>query len=268
MNKEQKEIVTDVSDTRNSKFRKRTAGMTKKVAEAIDKYFPHVTPDMITALGTVGTIYGGYLANHENKPNKKLALGIIIGSQALDAIDGALARAKERKGKKNNPNGQIVDAIADRTSEAGLGLIRAESAKKRKDSWGRYSALLATATNPLPSTARAYAESNGVCVEESGNSVISFLGTRAGRAALGTIATVFPTPKNIPLQTGLDTLTAYANLKTTYDRLKSTNKNTTPNNSLNTDEKVKAKKRLKAMVIYTTATAGIVLYSALRNPKK
>lgn len=109
-----------------------------------------VKPWMFTALGLVAAVSAGYVAAAGSQG--PLLAALVLASGALDAMDGALARAKNSQ----TPFGAFADALSDRLGEVAIiagcavgGLARTEVA------------LAALASSLLVSYARARAESLG-----------------------------------------------------------------------------------------------------------
>lgn len=253
------------SETRNSGLR-RLADPTVRIAtNALHKALPDLKPTQITVAGAVGTVIGSALAV---EGHKKSAFLVLAGSALLDAFDGALARKidAESPGSVNFERGAILDPLSDRTQELTNALARAVSANRRRSGIGKTLALASAVSNSLPSTAKAFAESRGVTVPESGKGLKGFAGTRVGRAVLGTIFTVFPEVKGVPAQAIADTIVTGANVTTTIERLNAafTGKATLPEK-----DRAAAEARFKALTVFSAiaVSASAVTYLKLNQRK-
>ncbi len=212
----------NMSATRNSMARKLVDAPVKLVATNLHKRFPNVTANQVTAAGILGVGLGSMLSVGETSPmTKKVAVGVLGFSSALDGLDGALARViKTEDPSRANPYGNLVDAAADRIQEATLGMSRMISSQKRADKSGEVLALVSVISNGAPSLMRAIAESRGIAVSESGGNPLGFLGTRTGRTITGILSTVYPEVKGVSIQKILDTLNIAANTFTTVSRFR------------------------------------------------
>jgi phosphatidylglycerophosphate synthase len=261
-----------VSVTRNSEIRGKLAGTIDSITRKFHELFPDVTANDITLLGAIGTGIGAGIAamrNGDHSPKDTtltaLSLTTITTSQLSDAFDGSMARLiSKEKNQPLNPNGQLFDAASDRLGELLLSLGRVISAEKRNDTLGSYAAIATAVTSSLPSTARAYAESKGTAVPETGKGVLGIVGTRVGRAFLGILATEFPEIKRVPVQVIADMLTTTASIITTAQRLKAHHNGTKP---LTLEIQSDAKKRLKLLgaISVVSAVAAGVTYISLRK---
>lgn len=241
-----------VSETRNSRLRELSAGLIETVTGRIHQTFPYLTPDHITLFGSVGTAVGSALAMGGNQALTLATLGL---ANLSDAFDGALARTIERElpGSIDFKSGAIKDALSDRFQELFMAISRAVTAHRRVDKIGSLVALSAALTNSLPSTARAFAESRGIAVPESGRGAMGILGTRVGRGSLGVAATAFPEIKGVPVQIVADILVTIANLAAAIDRAKRIN-GASP--ALSRETQADAQTRLKALMVFTGLALG------------
>ncbi len=261
-------IKPGVSETRNSPLRKVTAPLTSTIAKGIDKAVPWMPTEIINLAGNFMVTWASLKAAQRNEldprgyRNESIKAAIImsIGS-GLDGIDGPHARERDKRlpGTVNFERGGIIDALGDRYQELSLAVSRAVSAHKRGDKIGKVLALTTAITNPLPSIVRAGAESLGIKVPESGKGLFGLIGTRPGRAALGTLATISPEVKGLPIQPALDTLMTVSNLKTAADRLAVIIKGT--QQTLSSKTRDEAKTRLIALGIFGIAAAGTSLFT-------
>ena len=115
--------------------------------------------------------------------------------------------------------------------------------------------------------ARSSAEASGRVVLEAGRGLLGLFGTRIGRFLPNIVATAFPEIKGVPLQWGLDALTAIANMKTTIDRLGPGREDDFA--GLGPEKRQEARARKKALMVMTGAIIGATLltYSSLRRKK-
>lgn len=236
------------SAARNSIGRKITTIPARETAKVLNKLFPWLTPNDVSLLGSLGllvlVLYTAKLEkNNEinSQTSKKLVLWL-LGSTATDGLDGGLARYlksmdieyldKDRFVKlllmlgvldadSSLDIGPDFDSFLDRIQEgvtSWLGIFRAV---EQGDKLWMATATLVALTNPLTSLVRAYAEKNGIEVDESGKSLFEFLGTRGGRF-LTAIFKFLPTMSvgKVSIQALADGLTASANIKTTISRVK------------------------------------------------
>ncbi|MBI4084557.1 MAG: hypothetical protein HY431_01485 [Candidatus Levybacteria bacterium] len=267
MNAERQESV---SQTRNSELRRRTAGATGAVAKFLHTRFPRLKANHISAAGSMGVLLGAAIATARQEEIKRnpsealLPLAVIGVSSLLDAVDGQKARIE----KIENPNGQKVDVLNDRGQEIGTAFLRAAAAHRRGDRLGRNLALATAATSTLPSLARARVESLGHPTPEGGK--LGYLGTRVGRAATGTGATVFSEIRGIPVQSVLDGITTASNLITAGSRAWTLfeNRNNPPVLSPQVQKESAERARLLVGVAGAAgiaAGASAIIYSRLRR---
>ena len=258
-----------VSQTRNSKLREVTANPIQSVTDRLHETFPSLTPNQITALGAIGTAIGSAMAASGETDSKVMPLSILTTSALLDAFDGALARKieTEKPGSIDFKKGAIYDSISDRTQELFMALSRAIQAYKRGDKLGQISALLNGISNSLPSTAKAYAETRGVAVSESGKGIAGFLGTRVGRATMGITTTVFPEMRGAPIQVIADALVTSANLSTAIDRISAAQR---LEPTLSEETRNDSKARFRALATFTALALGatVMTYLQLRESNK
>lgn len=242
-----------VSETRNSKLRELTASPIGMITQRLHDAFPSLEPDHITVAGVIGTGIGSLLALDENQ--KVSSLSVLGTSAILDAFDGALARKidSESPGSVDFKKGAVYDSISDRTQELIMALSRAVSANKRNSTLGKVSALLNAVSNPLPSTAKAFAETKGVVVPENGRGPKGIIGTRVGRAVFGIASTVFPEVKSVPTQIIADSIVTGANIATALERVNLARKGDT---TLSEQDRDDAKVRLKALALFTAVAVG------------
>lgn len=257
------------SETRDSRIREITTRPIQRITKRLHHWFPDLSPDHLTALGMMGVVLGSVLAERRKR---KAAAVILPLSSLMDAIDGSLAReiARESPEKADFTRGQILDACSDRVQEAATALSRAIQAHHRGDRVGEGLAYLAALTNPLPSLARSSAEASGRVVPEAGRGMLGLFGTRIGRTLPNIAATVFPEIGKVPLQWGLDALTAVANTVTTLDRLRQRRPIEAESESLGPKKRQEASARNKALMIVTGAIAGAALltYASLRRKRQ
>lgn len=260
---------------RNADLRTRLLPYTETAAQLIHDTFPTATPDTFTALGVVGTGLSAALAYHaEGQTDKKrrqwlkgASLVGAIGSAATDALDGALARHLIAQGTIVDTDlGAIKDTLSDRTQEAILGLTRAATARRSGRWFGELAAYAATISNPMPSLTRAIAESRGVIVPETGNNVIGFLGTRAGRAIFGVVATIYPDIRNVAAQEYIDTTTFAANMYTTVTRLGDLL--VAEESTLSSHQRKESARRAQALAAVTGLIVGATLLTKRHLDKK
>lgn len=261
---------SSVSETRNSALRENTASIIQSVVDRLHTSFPDLSPTHLNLLGVMGVGLGSVLSTQTRGENtainraKTVASLTLLGvSTALDAFDGALARtiAQDSSERIDFHQGQIYDAVSDRFQELFMAISRAVSAGQRNDRLDTIAALLNASTNPLSSTARAYSESRGFSVPETGHGVLGIVGTRAGRAVLGIAATVFPEIKGVSFQLISDALVTTVNMVNTWDRLKQpANQSRT---TLSPSIREEAKDRLKTLSIVTGISLGIAAFTYL-----
>lgn len=244
---------------RNSPLRKFVGPAAEGVAHKIHEYAPNLDPNYVTLAGLGLTGVGAALLaaevrmpdSHSRNAVRWGGYALIALGNALDAVDGALARSMDERNDTHKRIGQLVDAASDRVMEAIMALQRLDRARHEKNSAGEIAALGSLGTNTLPSVARALAESRGVMVSETGGPV-GFLGTRAGRFGTAAVSTVFP-----KLQPVLDTINTAANIVSTGTRLNSA----ITQNSVREDIKGPGKERLA--VLASVGVGVLALASAL-----
>jgi len=144
------------------------AWLTDPIVGALSRL--HVTPNMLTLAGVVGSMTAGVLA----ADGRFLPAGVVmLAFSSLDFLDGALARATGRA----TDFGSVFDAVMDRVSEAAVlfGLLVWFS--NRGDRAEELLIFIAVASSILVSYVRARAEIVGIRLEEG-------LFTRAPRVVL------------------------------------------------------------------------------------
>jgi CDP-diacylglycerol--glycerol-3-phosphate 3-phosphatidyltransferase len=117
----------------------------------------HLSPNVITMLGflivlaAAAVIALGYLL---------VGAAILVGGSALDAVDGALARARGG----GTAFGSFLDSTLDRAGEAGvyLGIAAYYLANSPNPTWPVLAAILALAGSFMVSYSRARAEGSGL----------------------------------------------------------------------------------------------------------
>jgi CDP-diacylglycerol--glycerol-3-phosphate 3-phosphatidyltransferase len=117
----------------------------------------HLSPNVITMLGflivlaAAAVIALGYLL---------VGAAILVGGSALDAVDGALARARGG----GTAFGSFLDSTLDRAGEAGvyLGIAAYYLANSSNPTWPVLAAILALAGSFMVSYSRARAEGIGL----------------------------------------------------------------------------------------------------------
>ncbi|MDP9271992.1 MAG: CDP-alcohol phosphatidyltransferase family protein [Chloroflexota bacterium] len=117
----------------------------------------HLSPNVITILGflivlaAAAVIALGYLL---------IGAAILVGGSALDAVDGALARARGG----GTAFGSFLDSTLDRAGEAGvyLGIAAYYLANSPNPTWPVLAAILALAGSFMVSYSRARAEGIGL----------------------------------------------------------------------------------------------------------
>ena len=149
-----------------------------------------------------------------------------------------------------------------------IGLAHIIQAAKSEDQLRVAAAILATATNNIPSLTRAWSVwQKGVAPTETGEG-IGVLGTRPGRFFTGDAGLFFPKIKlgenhQLKLQLILDLLTFVANLSTAYDRIKKAVDPESKKNASPHDREL-AKTRFRALqvsaVISVVAPATLTAY--------
>lgn len=253
-----------ISETRNSPLRQIIAPLTEGLARGIYKRASWISPTMINFVGTGLVFVGSIIANK----HPRWATFFIGTGSGMDGIDGSLAREIDRNipGSVNFEQGAIFDTLGDKIQELILALSRGKVARNKGDSLGEKLALTSAITNPLPSTFRAYSEFCGNDVPESGNGIFGLIGTRPGRAVLGTIATVVPEFKGFPVQPVLDTLITASNIKTSFDRLRIALKGT--DKLLPEKVRQEAQVRLIALGLFGITAAGSLAAYFILNRKE
>lgn len=249
-----------ISATRNSRIRERTSHITTGFAGVVDRTIPGLSPTHLNILGVAMVAAGSALAIRRRG---FLSTVLIVAGSCLDAVDGPLARTKAKKDPKSVDfkRGQIYDAIGDRAQEVSGAICRGISAHKRGDKLGELFAFITAVTSTLPSITRAYAETLGKAVPESGKGVLGLIGTRVGRAAGGILATTFPEIKGVRTQAQIDALMSLSNIKTTIDRLGAAkNAEITLPSEIRED----AKNRLKALGAFGALAIGASLFTYWR----
>lgn len=259
------ERIESTSERRNSPLRKIQNATTGPIVNFL--YSLGVSADNVTDLGEFGTMIGSAIAasrdpqNPKSYKEKSIISGVILlVAQASDAIDGPLARKEGKVG----PAGEIKDALADRTGELAMAKARITSAQKRNDTIGAFAATVNGLTNTLSSLAKAYAESKGVIVTESGQGILGVLGTRVPRSILAIIATAFPRIKGFPFQTAVDLAVAGSNLITARNRMKLANKKKA---TLPQEVRDDALQRLITLGIFQIKAIGTIATTASKKIK-
>jgi phosphatidylglycerophosphate synthase len=250
-----------VSNTRNSWLRLKSSHAIQGVVDHLHRRLPKLSPTHLNILGVIGVGLGSVIAikkSEEHSSRNSIFAASLLGlSASLDAFDGTLARtiALEDPEIVNFHTGQIKDVISDRLQEVIMALVR--SLRQGGSKFGRTMALLTAATSTFPSLARAYNESKGKAVPETGKGPLEFIGTRAGRTAIGIMATAFPKVKKIPIQPVADALITGANIYTAIKRLKKSRGTTEA--ILPQDIRDDGRNRLIALTVF----AGISLAATL-----
>lgn len=251
------EIVTGVSETRNSGIRRKTDPVTATIAEAIDNHASIVSPTMLNILGAVFVI-GSAIATAKGRD--RLACELHTTGSLMDSIDGPLARVKDARnpGSVDFKAGQLYDALSDRTQETSAALGRAVRAYQKGDRVGEALAFATALTSPWTSLSRAYAEIKGISVPESGKGLLGKVGTRVGKAAASIVATTFHEIKGVPVQSPIDALITASNLKTTFDRVQDA-RNNEPTLSMETSKD--AKNRLAALGAFAAVSLAATAFT-------
>ncbi|MBU0975102.1 CDP-alcohol phosphatidyltransferase family protein [Patescibacteria group bacterium] len=229
MNQSAEKKSDNLEDPKNSRLREVAKKPVFKVVELIDKAFPWLTPNQITALGTTGvlglTIYTAVLEK-KGEIDFKTSVKLLVAFLALsisDALDGGLARHRAKNGdiSHDSKTGQLVDTLSDRLQESFLSWLSMYRANERKDKLAMTAALVTTLTNPLSSFFRAWAEANGVVVPEGGKNIFDTLGTRVGKVVASSIK-FLPVKKvrGVSVQATIDILVATATIKVAVGRFK------------------------------------------------
>lgn len=265
------EIVVGTSETRNSRLREKVVTPVQTITKAIHKKVPGLTPTHLNILGAAEVGIGAIIAASRDpykKGGEKLKTPVssilIIKGSLLDAFDGSLARLKasEDPNSVNFKKGGIYDVLSDRFQELVLALSRAGSAVKRKSKIGTMTALAAAVTNSWPSITRAFSESKGKPVPESGKGIVGLIGTRPGKAVLGGIATEFTNPKGLPVQPVIDTAITVSNIITAIHRLQTAFGQSEA--TLSPATRGEAKTRLKILGAVGVIAAGASLFTYWR----
>ena len=220
---------------RNSSVREATRPIREGVAVFLDRKFPWITADMITAFGLACNLGGAVFSARENNPNHteetllwELAPDMLLITGAIaDAFDGPKAEIEKEKRRKRDPyykeddKGQLKDAMADRIGTLAKGLSRAISAYQRGDKVGEYMAYANVVTSFFSSITRARAESRLLEVPENGSDPLEFVGNHVGRTILDTISTSRPILRQrFNIQRMLDVVSTIGTLKVADARLK------------------------------------------------
>lgn len=263
-------VERSVSQTRNSGLRARTAGSIQGFSGALHHIIPGLTPTHINILGAVTVAVGAAVLASRNprssesqKTKTVVGAALVAAASALDAVDGGLARtiAKEDPAKVNFKRGQLYDVLGDRFQEWVLAISRVHEARKRGSKLGELAAFTTSVTSSWPSLARAYSETQGSSVPETGRSILDMLGTRVGRGISGTVATTVPSPKNFPFQAFLDGVTATMNIVTTVDRLRIARSG---EDNLSSEVKGDAKVRMGVIGVFAVTALAGSLFTYLR----
>lgn len=264
---------------RNSHLREYVKKPLTKVAELLHTYLPWLTPNEVTALGTAGLgAFTLYVSKLEKEDRINLSTGIqLVASyaalSATDALDGSLARYKKEQGDTSHDShtGQLVDSLSDRVQEAFMAWLAMYRAAEQGDKLWLLTATLTALTNPLSSLVRAWAESKGVTVPESGKTAFQFFGTRAGRAITGTSALLPTTQINgISPQALVSGITATATTATTLQRLHAIHTANPEAAVADVDMRADATRRtrlLGGLALITTSITGMLAYKLLSKSK-
>jgi phosphatidylglycerophosphate synthase len=274
--------LQEIDSPRNSKIRELAKQPLNKISEFLHNSFPWLTPNEVTALGTAGLgaliLYTSHLES-EQKIDFETSIKLISAYAALsatDAVDGSLARYKAEHGdlSHDSSTGQLVDSISDRLQEAFLSWLAMYRAAQQDDKLWLITATLTAITNPLSSLVRAWAESKGIAVPESGKGVFELLGTRLGRATTSSTRLLPPIEiGSTSAQAIIDGLTAAATTKTTISRLQAINKGEKSEDPSALDKKTitEAKRRfelLAGLSIITGLTTSFLLYKLLNKDNR
>ena len=263
-------MTTHETSPQNSSLREVVNKPLALFVKLLHENLPWLTPNEITFLGTLGlgtfVLYVSRLEKQQ-RINTSTGIALIAGFAALsgtDALDGSLARYKQSQGDTSHDTrtGQLVDSLSDRVQEAFLSWLAMYRAAESGDKLWLVTATLTALTNPLSSLVRAWAESEGLVVPESGASAFEFLGTRAGRVATATTRFLpNPTVSGISPQAVIDGVSAAATTKTTISRLQAVFSQ--DRNMAETTLQENAKQRLKwlgGLALITGVTTGILAY--------
>ncbi|NCO12416.1 MAG: hypothetical protein COZ34_02925 [Candidatus Pacebacteria bacterium CG_4_10_14_3_um_filter_34_15] len=228
MNQVASAIQEKENNPRNSKLRDLTRVPVSKTVEFLDTAFPWLTPNQITALGTIGVlglaIYTAALERKgeiDAKTSAKL-LATFLALSISDALDGSLARLKKAKGEEHDSEkGQLIDTLSDRLQEAFMAWLSMYRANENGDKLAMSAALVSALTNPLSSFFRSWAEAEGVTVPESGKGIFDVFGTRVGKAIAASVK-FMPVKKigGVSIQAGVDMMVAAVTLKVAVSRFK------------------------------------------------
>jgi phosphatidylglycerophosphate synthase len=267
----------ELESPRNSKAREIAKKPLTKIVELLHNAFPWLTPNQVTILGTAGlgalVVYTSQLEK-EGKIDLQTSLKLLAAFAALsgtDAIDGSLARYKAKLGDTSHDSnvGQLVDSLSDRVQEAFLSWLAMYRAAQQGDKLWLITATLTAITNPLSSIVRAWAESKGIAVPESGNNLFELLGTRLGRAATSTTRLLPPLEVGeTSAQAIIDGLTAAATTKITVSRLQAVQEGQLSEEPLALDEETikNAKRRfnlLTGLSVITGIATSFLFYKLI-----
>lgn len=247
---------------RNSPLRNLSRPLVR-VAEYVHEKMPGVHPDHITYAGLLGTSLGTafLVGSSQASPEYQSAMqaaGILMiaGGTMCDGIDGALARIKKAAdGGFNTDRGQLVDVVSDRIAEHASSLGRVAIAYLAGNEYAQNMALLAGATNYIPSMLRARAEAKGIVVSESGSSPIEFAGTRAGRFMANTAAIAVGAMGYPSIQGAIDTVAVTGNLASSARRWHALHQE--PQEDADTDPTLQAQAEIRHDALLKTSAAGI-----------
>lgn len=259
----------------NSPLRPLTEWASRKAAEFFRAVLPEGTSaDVLTISGLLGTVAISILARrnnlqpHERQKIYRIILGLSqVAFLLLDGVDGPYSRllAEESSVPPDPLHGQIVDAVSDGGGETAQGESRAVAAHERKHLVGEVLAYLATITNGIPRILRAKAASYGRSVKESGRNPLEFIGTRAGRAILGTIGMIFPTINGHTIQPALDGVTSLGNIASSISRYRIWQKARKGELELelNPKEQANAAARARALILLEFGIVGVTALTAV-----
>lgn len=156
-----------------------------------------ITPNRITAVSTLGVLATSLMVIRRPELAEKLLAPYIIFS-VMDALDGNLARERQRRGEGElNDFGGLLDTGCDKVQEWAIFTALAMKAKNDGKSMAKWANLIAAATVTLPALERSNAEQNGFIVKEGG------LGTRAFRAIQAGAGLKFGDKPGVLLAVGL-----------------------------------------------------------------
>ncbi len=224
---------------------------------------PKVHPDHVTYAGLMGTtlgtafLVGSSQASPEFQPAMQAAGFLMLaGGTMCDGIDGALARIKKAADAGfNTDRGQLVDVISDRLAEHASSLGRVAIAYLAGNEYAQNMALLAGATNYVPSLLRARAEAKGVVVAESGSTPIEFAGTRAGRFIANTAAITAGAMGYPNVQGIIDTVAVTGNLASSARRFHALHQELPADAEI--DPVMQAQAEIRHDALMKTSAAGI-----------